>query len=85
MSPDEHESPWPVDLALPTQAAVYDLVYNPVETQFTRTARAAGIKATSGIGMLVEQAALSFEIWTGLPAPRQEMYAALAAHSTGEK
>lgn len=85
MSPYEHESPWPADLALPPNAAVYDLVYNPVETQFTRAARAAGLRAASGIGMLVEQAALSFEIWTGLPAPRQEMHAALAAHSTGEK
>jgi len=85
MSPDDNECPWPADLPLPPQAAVYDLVYNPLETQFTRAARAAGLRAASGIGMLVEQAALSFEVWTGLPAPRQEMHAALAAHSTGER
>jgi shikimate dehydrogenase len=84
MSPDDNECPWPADLALPPQAAVYDLVYNPLETQFTSMARAAGLRAASGIGMLVEQAALSFEIWTGLPAPRQEMHAALAEHSTGD-
>lgn len=85
MSPHEDGCPWPADLALPPQAAVYDLVYNPVDTEFTRTARAAGLRAASGIGMLVEQAALSFEIWTGLAAPRDEMHASLPAHNTGAR
>jgi shikimate dehydrogenase len=83
MSPHDNASPWPHDLALPSQAAVYDLVYNPVETDFTHAAMEAGLRAASGIGMLVEQAALSFEIWTGLPAPRAEMHASLAAYTTG--
>jgi len=85
MSPYDDVSPWPGDLAIPPQAAVYDLVYNPFDTQFTRNAGAAGLRAASGIGMLVEQAALSFEIWTGLPAPRAEMHASIAAHGTGVK
>lgn len=85
MSPNEDGCPWPADLALPPQAAVYDLVYNPVDTEFTRTARAAGLQAASGTGMLVEQAALSFEIWTGLAAPRDEMHASLSANSTGAR
>lgn len=85
MSPHEDGCPWPADLALPPEAAVYDLVYNPVDTEFTRTARAAGLRAASGIGMLVEQAALSFEIWTGLAAPRDEMHASLPAHNTGAR
>jgi shikimate 5-dehydrogenase len=34
--------------------------------------------------MLVEQAALSFEIWTGLPAPREEMHGAVADQIAGE-
>jgi shikimate dehydrogenase len=83
MSPHENANPWPHDLALPSQAAVYDLVYNPVETEFTRAAREAGLRAANGIGMLVEQAALSFEIWTGQPAPRAEMHASLAAYTPG--
>jgi shikimate dehydrogenase len=85
MSPYDDVSPWPGDLAIPPQAAVYDLVYNPFDTQFTRIAGAVGLRAASGIGMLVEQAALSFEIWTGLPAPRAEMHASIAAHGTGVK
>ena len=85
MSPYKDRCPWPADLALPPQAAVYDLVYNPVDTEFTRTASAAGLQAASGIGMLVEQAALSFEIWTGLAAPRDDMLASLSANSTGAR
>jgi len=83
--PHENANPWPNVLALPAQAAVYDLVYNPVETEFTCAAREAGLRTASGIGMLVEQAALSFEIWTGQSAPRTEMHASLAAYRTGAR
>ena len=72
MSPDRDRSPWPDNLPLSTSAAVYDLVYNPVETHFMRTAREAGQMAANGMGMLVEQAALAFECWTGL-APSREL------------
>ena len=64
MSPEVNVSPWPENLAFP-QAAVYDVVYNPRETLFVRQARAAGLRAETGLGMLVSQAALSFETWTG--------------------
>lgn len=83
MSPLEAASPWPADLPLPTGAAVYDLVYNPVDTVFTKRARDAGLQAANGIGMLVEQAALSFEIWTGIRPPRAEMHSALAIYQRG--
>jgi shikimate dehydrogenase len=85
MPPYEDVNPWPTDLALPPKAAVYDLVYNPVDTEFIRSASAASLRAASGIGMLVEQAALSFEIWTGLPAPRVEMLASVPSNSTGAR
>jgi shikimate dehydrogenase len=65
MVPNIEASPWPEGLPFPPNAAIYDLVYNPRETELVRDARAAGLPATTGLGMLVEQAALSFEIWTG--------------------
>jgi len=65
MSPNVDASPWPVDLSFPPNAAVYDLVYNPRETRLVREAHAAGLPATTGLGMLIEQAALAFEVWTG--------------------
>ena len=47
----------------------YDLVYTPAPTPFLNDARQAGAEAHGGISMLVAQAELSFEAWTGRPAP----------------
>ena len=52
---------------------VFDLVYNPVETPLLRMARQKGINAISGVEMFVQQGARQFEIWTGKPAPSEEM------------
>lgn len=43
---------------------VFDLVYNPIETQFIKDAKAIGCKTLGGVDMLVNQGALSFEWWT---------------------
>lgn len=43
----------------------YDLVYNPAVTRFVAAARSRGLKAESGLGMLVGQAALAVELWLG--------------------
>jgi shikimate dehydrogenase len=77
MHPHVDASPWPVALPFPPDAAVYDLVYNPRETCLVRDARAAGLSAVTGLGMLVEQAALSLERWGGQPVPRDAMWTAV--------
>ncbi len=77
MAPQDDSSPWLQAIPFPQEAAVYDLVYNPRETKLVRTARAAGLPAATGLGMLVEQAALSFETWTGCNVPREKLFAAL--------
>lgn len=77
MHPLENASPWPDEIPLPQNAAVYDLVYNPRETQLVKQARVAGLPATTGLGMLVEQAALAFERWTRQQAPRDVMQTAV--------
>lgn len=43
----------------------YDLVYNPLETQFLREARAAGAQTLGGLEMLIAQAVEQFRLWTG--------------------
>jgi shikimate dehydrogenase len=53
-----------------------DLLYRPAVTPFQRTARDAGAEAFGGLGLLLQQAALSFELWTGRPAPLEVMSAA---------
>lgn len=51
----------------------YDVVYNPSDTPFLRQARAHGLLAVGGLGMLVGQAAHAFELWLGQRAPREAM------------
>jgi len=58
---------------------VYDLVYNPMETRFSREAREAGCKILGGLEMLVAQARIQFELWTGSKASSSAMYDAAAA------
>ena len=52
---------------------VFDLVYNPLETPLIRLARQQGIPFITGVEMFVQQGARQFEIWTGKPAPEEEM------------
>jgi len=52
---------------------VFDLVYNPIETPLLRMARQKGIPGITGVEMFVHQGARQFEIWTGKPAPEEEM------------
>jgi 3-dehydroquinate dehydratase/shikimate dehydrogenase len=52
---------------------VFDLVYNPLETPLIRMARQKGIPIITGIEMFVQQGARQFEIFTGKPAPEEEM------------
>ena len=52
---------------------VFDMVYDPVETRLLQVARTKGIAVIPGVEMFVHQAARQFEIWTGKPAPAQDM------------
>jgi 3-dehydroquinate dehydratase/shikimate dehydrogenase len=56
-----------------TARIVFDLVYNPIETPLLKMARSKGLTAISGVEMFVQQGARQFEIWTGKPAPEEEM------------
>jgi shikimate dehydrogenase len=73
MSPSVATSPWPEDVPFPPDAFVYDLVYNPPATRLVLQARAAGLRAATGLGMLIEQGALAFDLWTGRTAARAVM------------
>lgn len=67
---------WPEPLPLPARWTVYDLVYNPAETPLMARARRAGAATVGGLGMLVHQGALAFQLWTGQAAPLDAMRAA---------
>jgi shikimate dehydrogenase len=55
---------------------VVDLVYRPPVTQWLRAAAGRGATVVGGLGMLVHQAALQIELWTGKPAPVEAMWSA---------
>jgi 3-dehydroquinate dehydratase/shikimate dehydrogenase len=56
---------------------VFEMIYDPAETQLIRLARARGAQIIPGIEMFVQQAARQFEIWTGKPAPWDDMLRAV--------
>ena len=49
----------------------YDIVYQPLETDFLRDARVHGLRTIDGLSMLIGQAAAAFELFFGAPAPRE--------------
>jgi shikimate dehydrogenase len=65
--------------ALHAGQVVVDLVYNPLETPLLAAARTSGAEVVTGLGMLVHQAALAVERWTGLGVPVEAMWAAAEA------
>jgi shikimate dehydrogenase len=73
MEPRRDASPWPDGLPVPAHWTVFDLVYNPAETRLLARTRAAGATPIGGLGMLIYQGALAFELWTGHPPPVQVM------------
>ena len=69
----KHAPASPLESAEINARYVFDLVYNPVETPLLRIARQRGISVITGVEMFVQQGARQFEIWTGKPAPEEEM------------
>jgi shikimate dehydrogenase len=77
VSPD-----WPV-AACKADAVVVDIVYRPLETPLLKAARESGLVAVDGLGMLIHQGALAFELWFGIKPDtkkaRERLMAALRA------
>ena len=63
--------------AITPEMCVCDVIFNPAETIFLKTAAENGAKTITGLGMLVQQAALNFTLWTGVEAPVDVMEDAL--------
>jgi 3-dehydroquinate dehydratase/shikimate dehydrogenase len=53
---------------------LFEMVYTPAETKLVKLARAKGMQVITGAEMFVQQGARQFEIWTGKPAPAEDMY-----------
>lgn len=59
--------------ALPREAPVVDLIYHPAETELLRQARLRGHRTANGMGLLIHQAILALEHFTGVPIDAGEM------------
>jgi len=79
MWPHVDASIWHDDCPFPLHLTVCDLVYRPLQTKLLRQARTAGLLTIDGLGMLIGQGALSFEMWTGRWPPEDAMRAACEA------
>lgn len=77
MEPNQHETCVPKDMLCPGQV-VFDMVYRPHETRLLREAKEAGCTIVHGIDMLLYQAALQFERWTGTSCPINAMREAVS-------
>jgi 3-dehydroquinate dehydratase / shikimate dehydrogenase len=76
-----HEGTSPINAeSLRNVRLVYDLIYNPLETQLLKDAKAAGAQTLGGMAMLLGQAAEQFRLWTGEDAPLEVMWQAINAH-----
>lgn len=67
---------------LPPKVAVMDIVYNPLETNLLRKAKARGCRTINGAGMLVHQGAESLRIWLGIEPPIKVMEEAVLSRLT---
>jgi shikimate dehydrogenase len=78
MYPNVDEQPIPSEWLHPG-LFVYDQIYNPLETRLIKAAKKIGAQAVNGVGMLVYQGAIAFEIWTGQSPPIDVMEKAVVS------
>jgi shikimate dehydrogenase len=80
----EKKPPLDISLdALPASATVSDIVYAPLDTRLLAAARARGLAASDGLGMLLHQAVPSFAAWAGVTPAVTPTLRALAVSSLG--
>ena len=65
MTPNVDALPLPGTISFSNQQIIFDIIYNPVETALLRLARKHGAQTINGVEMFLQQAAHSFELWTG--------------------
>ena len=76
-SPNVNDRPDIDYSSLTGKMCVCDVIFNPAQTLFLKAAAENGAKTVTGLGMLVQQAALNFTLWTGEEAPVDVMEEAL--------
>ncbi len=76
MHPNIDQSPVPEDF-ITNKMVVMDIIYNPIDTNLIRTARARGCVTIDGLSMFINQGALQFKLWTDIDPPIEAMVRAV--------
>ncbi len=74
------ESPAPDTFRFSDRHIVIDLIYNPIETTFLKKAARQSARTRNGISMLLHQAAMSFNLWTGQTFPMDKVIPVVMEH-----
>ena len=70
MGMHQHPNETPIEKeGLVSRQICYDATYNPAKTKFLSEAESVGCRIINGLGMLVNQGAMQFKLWTGKPEP----------------
>ncbi len=77
MKPHTGAMPIPSPYSLSNNQIIFDIIYNPVETELLRHAASVHARTINGVEMLVHQGARSFELWTKKPFPIERARTAL--------
>lgn len=80
MSPGVDDSATTIKESFMKGQIVFDIVYNPVKTKLLKLAESQGSTIITGLKMLVEQGAKSYELWCGEKMPVEKVYHALESY-----
>lgn len=80
MAPDTDDSATTIKESFTKDQIVFDVIYTPVKTKLLKLAESQGATVITGLTMLVEQAAKSYELWTGEKMPTDKLYKALQSY-----
>ncbi|KKM09285.1 hypothetical protein SY88_19920 [Clostridiales bacterium PH28_bin88] len=73
MYPDVDKTPIEIK-EIDKKMVACDIIYNPIHTKFLKSMMQQGCDIVTGVGMLVNQGAEAFKIWTGKIPPREQLY-----------
>ncbi len=82
MAPKPDDSITTIPESFTSGQIVFDLVYNPTQTNLLKMAAGKGAVTIDGLKMLVHQAAKSFELWTGEKMPIEQVHRSLQLYLT---
>ena len=80
MYPETDDSATTIKESFMKGQIVFDIVYNPVKTKLLKLAESQGSTIITGLKMLVEQGAKSYELWCGEKMPVEKVYRALESY-----